>query len=196
MDDNLNLGRPSGLEGIERAAAVIGFSMAAEPRTGALLRTLAASKPGGSLLELGTGVGASTAWILDGMDSSASLLTVDNNQTCQDIARQYLGHDRRVTFHLQDGAVFLAALHGRKFDLIFADTWAGKFEHLEDALALLEIGGIYIIDDLLPQPTWPLGHAHKVPTLINQLERDWRLAVCKLSWSSGLLLATRRDAHW
>jgi len=59
------------------------------------------------------------------------------------------------------------------------------------ALAMLRPGGFYIIDDLLPQPNWPDGHAPKAPRLIDTLERDPRLKVCKLSWSSGILVATR-----
>jgi len=39
----------------------LGFTMGSEPRTGALLRTLAASKPGGRFLELGTGTGVGRA---------------------------------------------------------------------------------------------------------------------------------------
>lgn len=57
------------------------------------------------------------------------------------------------------------------------------------ALALLRPGGMYVIDDLLPQPNWPDGHAPKVPKLIDALERDPRLKVCKLSWSSGIIVA-------
>jgi predicted O-methyltransferase YrrM len=40
--------------------------MPSEPRTGAFLRELCAGKPGGNLLELGTGTGLATAWMLDG----------------------------------------------------------------------------------------------------------------------------------
>jgi hypothetical protein len=35
---------------------------------------------------------------------------------------------------------------GRKFDLIFADTLSGKVSRLEEALAPLQLGGIYIIE--------------------------------------------------
>ena len=197
MNDIPNLHRPPALDAIERDAAAIGSSMAAEARTGALLQTLAASKPGGAMLELGTGVGASTSWILAGMDESATLLTVDNNQPCIEIARRHLGHDRRVAFKLEDGAAFLAQMQGRKFDLIFADTWPGKFDHLDQALALLRAGGIYLVDDLLPQPNWPPGHAPKVPLLIDQIEHEPCLVLCKFAWSSGLLVAVRRpgDTH-
>ncbi len=67
MDDTTNLKPPAAASAIERETAAVGFNMGGEPRTGALLRTLAASKPGGAMLELGTGTGLSTAWILDGM---------------------------------------------------------------------------------------------------------------------------------
>ena len=47
----------------------------------------------------------------------------------------------------------------------------GEFSHLDEALELLSVGGIYFIDDLLPQPNWPEGHAPKVPALIDAIER-------------------------
>jgi len=193
MNDEIDLARPAALDAIEKETASIGFAMISESRTGALLRTLAASKPGGALLELGTGTGASTAWILDGMDSTATLLTVDGEAKFVEIARRHLAHDSRVTFRVGDGASFLRELSGRQFDLIFADTWPGKFDHLEDALALIRPGGLYVIDDLLPQPNWPDDHAPKVAALIDQLERDRRFALCKLCWSSGIIIATRRS---
>lgn len=192
MDDTANLNRPALLDAIERDTAAIGFSMASEPRTGALLRVLAASKPGGAMLELGTGTGLSTAWILDGMDASATLVTVDSEPKYSAVAVRHLEHDRRVSFIVEDAAAFLTRMRGSQFDLIFADTWSGKFDHLEDALTLLRPGGLYVIDDLLPQPNWPDGHAPKVPRLIDALERDPRLRVCKLSWSSGIIVATHR----
>jgi hypothetical protein len=34
----------------------------------------------------------------------------------------------------------------------------------------LNRAGIYFIDDLLPQPNWPEGHAPRVPALIEDLE--------------------------
>ena len=192
MNDTADSGRPAALNAIEHDTTMVGFTMISESRTGALLRTLAASKPGGALLELGTGTGASAAWILDGMDSAATLLTVDGDAKYVEIAQRHLGHDRRVTFRTGDGASLLRELRERQFDLIFADTWPGKFDHLEDALGLLRPGGLYVIDDLLPQPNWPADHAPKVQALISQLEHDRRLALCKLCWSSGIIIATRR----
>ena len=64
---------PRQLPMIQEATKIHGFGMASEALTGALLRSLAASKPGGNLLELGTGTGLATAWLLAGMDVAAKL---------------------------------------------------------------------------------------------------------------------------
>ena len=54
---------PAALGGIRRDTEGIGFALASEPKTGSLLRALAASKPGGKFLEIGTGTGVGTAWL-------------------------------------------------------------------------------------------------------------------------------------
>jgi predicted O-methyltransferase YrrM len=183
---------PSVLEAIHADSAKLGFGMASEPRTGALLRTLAAAKPGGRLLELGTGTGVGTAWILDGMDSRSTLLTVDEDEASVNVARRHLAHDPRVRFVVADGGRFLADLRGERFDLVFADTWPGKFRDLDAALSLLAAGAFYVIDDLLPQTNWPDDHAPKVEKLVDILARRSDLLVCRMAWSSGLIVATKR----
>ena len=110
-----------------------------------------------------------------------------------DIARRHL-HDARVTFHLADGAAFLAQAAPQQFDLIYADASPGKFTHLDRALSLLRIGGIYFIDDLLPQPNWPDGHAPKIPALIADLEHRPGFVATKLAWASGVMILVRTDA--
>jgi Lipocalin-like domain len=78
--------------------------------------------------------------------------------------------------------------------LIYADAWPGKFSHLDEALALLRPGGMYVIDDLLPQANWPEGHAPKVPALIERLERRNDFVTVKLAWASGLMIVVRTGA--
>jgi predicted O-methyltransferase YrrM len=68
MNDNAIHRRPRALDAIQADAERIGFGFASEQKTGALLAALAASKPGGRFLEIGTGVGHGTAWILEGSD--------------------------------------------------------------------------------------------------------------------------------
>jgi len=193
MDDSGFRHPPAALEAIVTDTAALGFTMASEPKTGALLAALAASKPGGRLLELGTGTGLGTAWLLSGMDAASHLDTIDTDPTVVAIARTHLEKDARVTFHVMDGADFISRSPRDRYDLIYADAWPGKFTHLDEALSLLRPGGIYVIDDLLPQANWPDGHAAKIPALIDAIERRPGFATVKLSWASGLMLAVRTE---
>ena len=195
MDDTAIVRPPPALAAIQAETARLGFSMASEPKTGALLAALSASKPGGRLLELGTGTGIGTAWLLSGMDTWARLDTVDTDPAVVDVARRYLAADPRVAFRIEDGAAFLARADPDTYDLVYADAWPGKFTHLEEALACIRPGGVYVIDDLLPQANWPDGHAAKVDALIADLERRRGFAIVRLAWASGLMLVVRQGAR-
>lgn len=152
------------------------------------------SKISGRFLELGTGTGVSTAWILNGMDSQSTLLTIENDAALVAIAQEYLGKDSRVTFMLEDGGAFMEKLSSDKeqFDMIFADTWAGKYTHFEEVMQALKPGGLYVIDDMLLQSNWPEGHELKASALITELENRSDLSITKMSWASGIIIAAKR----
>jgi predicted O-methyltransferase YrrM len=175
---------------VERTVAA-GFGMASEPRTGALLRVLAASKPKGRFLELGTGTGMATAWLLAGMDAQSKLISVDVDAAVQDVARECLGDDRRLTLVLEDGLEFLRHEEAESYDFVFADAMPGKYEGLRECLRVVKPGGFYVIDDMLPQANWPDGHAAKIPVLVRELARDERLTIVPLAWASGIVLAVK-----
>jgi predicted O-methyltransferase YrrM len=191
MHDLSNLNEPVALASIWSDTRALEFTMASEPLTCSLLRTLAASKPSARFLELGSGTGLSTAWLLDSMDSKSHLTTVDNDERLLSVLKQRLGSDPRLTIVCADGDEFLRSLRGKRFDFIFADTWSGKYRLLHEALDLLNPAGLYVIDDMLPQPNWPDGHAEKVAALVSTLEKQENFHVTKLSWASGVVLATR-----
>lgn len=191
MNDLNNLNEPKSIQSIWADTLAAGFTMASEPLTCSLLRTLAASKPGGRFLELGSGTGLSTAWLLDGMDSDSYLTTVDNDESLLSILRNNLGKDPRLTVVCADGDEFLKSLNGQLFDFIFADTWSGKYRFLEEALALVSPSGLYVIDDMRPQRNWPEGHAEKVSHLISTLEHHSDFRITKMSWASGVILASK-----
>ena len=194
MNDQENLSLPSALGQILQESEALGFQMTSDLLTGSLLRTLAATKPAGKLLELGTGTGLASAWLLDGMDQNSQLLTVDTDEQVVAVAKKHLGHDRRVTFEVTDGGLLLEQFTNQQFDLIFADAWPGKYSHLERVLETLKIGGLYVIDDMLPQPNWPEGHAVKADQLISVLENRSDLLVTKLNWSTGVIVAAKIEA--
>jgi predicted O-methyltransferase YrrM len=187
----LNLKPPDVLEAIQRETAALGFTMASDSLTGSLLRTLAASKPQARFLELGTGTGLSTAWLLDGMDEQSTLLTVDHDPALTAVAQQYLGHDPRLSIKTMDGVQLLAEIQGEQFDFIFADTWPGKYERLDLALNILKVGGLYIVDDMLPQPNWPPGHAQKVEYLLRAFESLENFRVTPIEWATGLVVLVK-----
>ena len=190
MDDAI-CETPAALAEIGRRTAALGFDMPSEPRTGAFLKALAASKPGGRILELGTGTGLATAWLLAGMDSAARMVSVENDAKVQAVARAALGGDRRVSFVLDDGLAFLASAERGSFDLVFADAWPGKYDGLDEALSLVRPGGFYVGDDMLPQANWPEGHQANVDGLIADLKARPGWAVVALAWASGLVMAVR-----
>jgi predicted O-methyltransferase YrrM len=183
---------PRAYEQIDEATKSSGFTMASDVLTCSLLRTLATSKPGGKFLELGTGTGLSTSWILDGMTYDASLISIDNDSQFLGIAESFLGDDKRLELICIDGAEWVEANRDQKYDYIFADTWHGKYLLLEDVLAMLNKGGFYIIDDMLPQPNWPDGHQEKAIRLISRLEEREDLSLTKQAWATGIVIAVKK----
>ncbi|WP_328551533.1 O-methyltransferase [Streptomyces sp. NBC_00358] len=182
---------PVSLPTLRAAARKADFTRSSEERTGSLLAVLATACPAGRILELGTGVGEGTAWLLSGMDSASRLVTIERDEVVQKVAREQFVSDPRVTFVAGDAGAWLQDYDGEPFDLVFADTWPGKFAHLERALALVAVGGTYVIDDLDPRPDWPEDHAGAVERLLAELEGREDFRSVRMAWASGLLLAVR-----
>ena len=167
-----------------------GFNQLSDEKVGALLRTLVATKKNANILELGTGTGLATVWLLDGMDENSKLLTVDNDENLVNIAKKYID-DKRVEFFVENGEELILRLEANSIDFIFADTWPGKYNHLEETLDLLKSGGMYIIDDMLPQENWPEGHEEKVKNLIEYLDNRDDLHCVKMDWATGVIICSK-----
>lgn len=192
MNDTITQRLPKAYSAIAEETRRLGFTMPSDVQTCALLRTLAASKPAGRFLELGTGSGLSTAWILDGMDSESTLVSFDHDETVLAIARKYLGDDERLSLVLSDGADWVQANERQSFDFIFADTWHGKYMLFDEVLAMLRPGGLYVVDDMLPQPNWPEGHQEKALAFIKYLESRDDLWIVKQHWATGIIIGVKR----
>jgi len=192
MTEEINQQLPKTYINIDKATKISGFTMASDVLTCSLLRTLAASKPHSKFLELGTGTGLSTAWILDGMDSESSLISIDNEPKFLEVAQEFLGNDKRLNLVCIDGGEWVDNNKRQKFDYIFADTWHGKHLLLCEVLCMLNKGGLYIIDDMLPQSNWPEGHHEKATNLINYLETREDLFLMKQVWATGIIVAVKK----
>jgi predicted O-methyltransferase YrrM len=192
MTEEVNQPYPKSYLDIDEATKASGFTMASDVLTCSLLRTLATSKPAGKFLELGTRTGLSTSWILDGMDQESTLVSIDFDPKLLEIAEQFLGNDKRLSLVEADGADWFEANKNEKFDYIFADTWHGKYLLLDEAISMLNTGGIYLIDDMLPQPNWPEGHDKKAVQLITDLEKRTDLILTKQVWATGIVVGVKR----
>ncbi len=191
MNDTVIAGIPDMYEKIKEATHDLEFQMASDVCTGNLLKTLVASKPAGRLLELGTGTGLATAWMLAGMDAKSLLTTVENNELLIEVAKKYI-RDSRVEFVLTDGYEWIRNYEGPLFDFIFADAMPGKYDLFDETINLLNSHGYYIIDDMLPQPNWPEGHDERVNLFIKRIEERKDLLVTKLNWSTGIMIIVKK----
>jgi predicted O-methyltransferase YrrM len=192
MNDLNILDKPEIYAELEAKSREIGFSMPSDLYIGSLLKTLITSKPNGNFLELGTGIGLSLSWMIDGMDNESKAITVDNDPELIALAQAAFGDDLRVKIIYEDGSDWIKNYKGKKFDLIFADAWPGKYSELDEALDLVKIGGFYVVDDMQPQPDWPQGHQEQVDKLIDYLEKREDFSLTKLNWSTGIIIATRK----
>jgi predicted O-methyltransferase YrrM len=169
----------------------LNFNMLSDLQTGSFLRTLCASKPNGNILELGTGTGLSLCWIAEGASKEANIISIDNNDQFQSVAREVFQDDPRIEFLCLDANDWLKNYTESKFDIIFADAWPGKYENLDEALNLITTGGFFIIDDLLPQPNWPDQHDQNVDRLFQYLIKRKDFVHTTFNWSTGLMLFTK-----
>lgn len=190
MNESVLTRAPEILPEMLRETKQYGFTMGSELQLGALLRTLVASKTSGEFLEIGTGTGLATSWMLEGMDQNSRLTSIDLDQTTQDVARKYIGEDERIDFLNGDAGDFLLR-DTNQYDLIFADTFVGKYSMFDVTVSLLKMGGILVVDDLLPQPNWPEKQQELVDSFFLKLSKRKDLVFAPLLWSSGVVVATR-----
>ena len=191
MMNDLVLDIPSTYLKIEEKTSQVGFSMSSDKFIGSLLKNLSASKPTGNFLEIGTGTGLALAWVVDGMDTNSKIISIDNDPKLLEVAVEAFQGDNRVQLVCADGEQWLEQYNGEKFDLIFADSWPGKYCAVDKTLNLLKPGGFYVIDDMFPQAGWPDGHQQKAETLIDYLENREDLHLTKINCSTGIIIATK-----
>ncbi|CAI8202174.1 MAG TPA: SAM-dependent methyltransferase [Flavobacteriaceae bacterium] len=169
----------------------IGFTMPSDILVGSLLKTLIASKPSSHILELGTGIGLSLSWMIEGLDKDSKIISIDNDSTLITIVKSFFGDDPRIKLVCEDGSKWISNYQGVGFDLVFADAWPGKFSDLDQLLVHIKIGGFYVIDDINPQSNWPEGHQEKVEKLIHFLESKQDFSMTKIDWSTGVIIMTK-----
>ena len=192
MNDSNIQDTPRIYSALEETSRKIGFTMPSDLYVGTLLKTLVASKPKGKFLELGTGMGLSLSWLIDGMDEGSKIVSIDNDPVLIKIAEENFGSDPRVSLLCGDGAAWIKENENQSFDLIFADAWPGKYSEIEEILSMVKVGGFYVIDDMEVQSNWPEGHELHVDGLVALLEERKDFIITKMNWSTGLVIAVKK----
>lgn len=183
---------PPGVAAAYERARQSGFALSCEPEVGRLLATLATAVPEhGAILEMGTGVGVGSAWIVHGLGArrDVRVTTIDVDAQASAIAQGGVWPPF-VSLLVADVLAVLDDI--APFDLIFADAQGGKWTGLERTIAALRPGGLLLVDDMTP-PTW-LDDAHRTHTerVRAKLLGDAQLTSVELACGSGMILAARR----
>jgi demethylmenaquinone methyltransferase/2-methoxy-6-polyprenyl-1,4-benzoquinol methylase len=177
------------LEATERAARA-GFENSSEPGIGRVLMTLAAAvRPGGRVLEIGTGLGVGTAWLIEGLASGTDvqLVTIESDPQRASLAAE-TAWPAFVRPIVGDAVMEIGGLG--TFSLVFADAEGGKLYGFDLTLAAVEPHGILILDDMRFQGRNPMIEEGVVKAR-RQILADERFVCAEVSWSCGLLIATR-----
>jgi len=140
-------------------------------------------------LELGTGMGLTTYHILSNLPADGLLDSVESEHELIEVARATVGADERLRLHNRLGEDFIAEAFGsEKYDLVFADTWPGKYFLLDEVLQIVKPGGVYVIDDMNHSKDWPDGHEEKAQSLLNYLKslKGWNFSYYTFGTGIGI----------
>ena len=129
-------------------AAEVGVGAVDAP-TGATLRLLAAAAGAKAVVELGTGAGVSSLWLLRGMRPDGVLTSVDAETEHQRLAKSSLAEagvaSGRARLIAGRALEVLPRLSDAAYDLVFCDAdRAENPDYLQAALRLLRPGGIVV----------------------------------------------------
>ena len=118
---------------------------------GRLLAVLVGQIKVGKILEIGTGFGVGSSWILSAINPSVHFLSVDNcidkiTQTSQNI------HHKQGEFVYGD---WKEIRNRGPFQFIFVDAAIAKEVEGEKVIDMLDIGGMIFMDDFTPEEHWP-----------------------------------------
>lgn len=167
------------------------FPMSCDPAVGRLLAVLAAHLPEGArVLELGTGTGVGTAWIVSGLRGRTDVNVVSVEKD-PDTARAAAGGHWPPFVDLRCGDALEVLGNSGTFDLIFADAPGGKWDGLDRSTAALRPHGLLIVDDMTQEPDWTDSHRASQDRVRQTLMSAPELTSTELPVGSGVILSVR-----
>lgn len=164
-----------------------GFVTSSRSETGRLLAALAAGRSG-LLGECGTGCGVGAAWLSSGAREGSSIVTAEVDEDLAKAVTELFADYPEVEVLTGDWG----ALRERApFSLLFLDVREAKRSGMDMVAELLGPGGIVVLDDFTPWPTWPPMYEGRVDTMREQWLTDERFVTVEVmvATDSAVLIA-------
>lgn len=129
----------------------LGFKNSSAVPYGRLLRVLASAYRHGRIGESGTGCGVGTAWMASGVSLETPIVTIEIDAERAAATDEMFSLEKNIK--VLNGDWKDLGRHG-PFDLLFCDG-GGKREGQEQVVAMMNPGGMIVLDDLTPGRTGP-----------------------------------------
>jgi demethylmenaquinone methyltransferase/2-methoxy-6-polyprenyl-1,4-benzoquinol methylase len=154
-----------------------------------VLGVLAAAVPaGGRILEIGTGAGVGTAWIVAGLGDRTDVelvsLEIDPALSAAVQSWPWPGYVQLVAADALEALDELGT-----FDVVFADAAPIKYGQIESVLRALRPSGFLLIDDLEAGPGQSEEHTAEKATLQGGVRHHPELQAVILTMSTGATVA-------
>lgn len=172
------------------------------PGAGALLRLLAASVDARAVVEIGTGAGVGSLYLLDGMNEAGVLTTIDPEVENQRAARESVTEagvrPARVRTIAGSPREVAARLTDHAYDLVcFPAEAPHALDLLEHAERLLRPGGVLVVTNVLfhdrvADPAARDATTVQVRELLHAVQTSERLRSALMPSGDGVLAAVRR----
>jgi predicted O-methyltransferase YrrM len=171
------------------------------PGAGAALRLVAAMVGARSVVEIGTGAGVGSIWLLRGMRPDGVLTTIDVEPEHHRAARETFTEagipTNRVRLISGRALEVLPRLTDGAYDVVFCDGDKNEYAgYLEQAMRLLRPGGVVVFDnalwhDRVADPTQRDEATTAIRELGKAVREDERLVSAMLAAGDGLLVAVK-----
>ena len=135
----------------KQLASSKGFENSCSDEAGRLLAVLVGQIKTGKVLEIGTGLGVGSSWILSAIAPTVQFITVDNDKEKIDATANHLIYSQVEYFY----GDWKEVIEKGPFQFIFADAAAAKTVEGELLIQTLDQGGMLLMDDFTPEEHFP-----------------------------------------
>lgn len=167
-----------------------GYLHVTRSETGRLLAALAATRTG-AIAECGTGCGVGAAWLRSGAGPETRVITAElDGELAHSVMDMFAGDNIEVIH-----ADWTTLAEHAPFSLLFLDAGSAKNAPREEVIALVEPGGIVVLDDFVPTASWPPLAGGRVDLVRQEWLSDERFASVDLMVAddTAVIIAVRRS---